>query len=297
MSAWSEPEVHAWSGRMSEVLKKELPSLPSDSLLALTRANAVVEKAISNIALKAYIPVIIKLHARGNVRDGDLCSCAPLGLFVLAYERVETKELGDALADIAQTCVQGDSHRLFALLLAHHRSEQGLPMVQEPKAIMTPIVDNEWAVAPRPAAREAGAVAQAMGVVVKVDSVVKQPFIAERKKETPAVCCAAKKSTVPATSVIVEPTNIKPFVNTFRFVKTLPIPSKAGAVLTRAVPISVADVSMDTQQSVDCCPKQDYADPLPSTSKLIQPDTQASMEVPPPKTPMCMMKPPHFLCS
>ena len=118
---WIEPDVHAWSLRMREALQKEMPELVQQSIDAEARFPAVSQQLLSLYASSAQ--VINKIVGRRGMRDGDLCGTSPLGLLVIACERTDRNALGMMLQDIGQTCLQGDSHRLFSLILATHRSE------------------------------------------------------------------------------------------------------------------------------------------------------------------------------
>ena len=106
---------------MSQVMKEEMPTLPLESQeAAKNRADAVLKEARS-ILQGSLLTVIDKIERRRNVSDGDLCGSNPLGMFVLAWERCDRDSVMDCLTDVGMTCVQGDTHRLFSLILAHHR--------------------------------------------------------------------------------------------------------------------------------------------------------------------------------
>lgn len=121
--AWVEADVHAWSGRMREALQKEMPELVLQSVEAENRFDFIHKDVIETYP--TLVNVIAKIIRRFGIRDNDLCGVSPLGLLVIAWERVDKKALGLMLADIGQTCLQGDSHRLFSLILAHQRSLNG----------------------------------------------------------------------------------------------------------------------------------------------------------------------------
>jgi hypothetical protein len=120
---WVEPDVHAWSARMAVVLRETCPQLATESVEAAKRhAEAIAEaKAVLPQRLHA---VLDKLVARKDMIDGDLCGVSALGLFVLAWnerDRSSNLAIADVLEDIGSTCLQGDTHRLFALLVALRR--------------------------------------------------------------------------------------------------------------------------------------------------------------------------------
>lgn len=120
--AWVEPDVHAWSARMREALIKEMPELVAQSVKAEERYPQ-----LSNEILARYpqcAPVVHKIAGRRGMRDNDLCGVCPLGLLVVAWECADRQALEMMLHDIGQTCLQGDTFRLFSLILAMHRSRQ-----------------------------------------------------------------------------------------------------------------------------------------------------------------------------
>lgn len=126
MAAWVNPDVHAWSATMQRIMSAEFPTLAAQSVEAEARADTVVTAAKQTLP-PAVHSVIDKIVKRRGIRDRDLCGCSPLGLFVLAYEKVQDKKaLSDMLADIAHTCVQGDTHRLFSLIYAIHHSSMDI---------------------------------------------------------------------------------------------------------------------------------------------------------------------------
>jgi hypothetical protein len=120
---WKEADVHAWSSRMSEVIKGEWSNLPEETKAAEVRAVTILREANEKMPPQAK-QALMKIASRLGATDGDLCGCCPGGLFVLCWENpLVTKEaLADCLADVAGTCLQGETHRLFSLLLAAKRS-------------------------------------------------------------------------------------------------------------------------------------------------------------------------------
>lgn len=120
--AWVEADVHAWSGRMREALQKEMPELVQQSVDAEARFPAARQQMFAYYT--HHLQVLNKIVSRGGMRDNDLCGASPLGLLVLAWERVDRDALGLMLADIGLTCLQGDTHRIFSLILANHRSKK-----------------------------------------------------------------------------------------------------------------------------------------------------------------------------
>lgn len=109
---------------MSEQLRASCPGLPAESVAALTGWERAVSEAKAQLP-PGVAPVIDKLVSRKDQRDGDLCEVAPLGLFVLLWDSRDKNNnviITDVLTDIGGTCLQGDTHRLFALLLAIRRN-------------------------------------------------------------------------------------------------------------------------------------------------------------------------------
>jgi hypothetical protein len=123
---WQDPDVHGWTARMREILSREwseLPKLCADA--ECRRGGDIVATSKSRISTALH-HVLDKLQQRKGVKDDQLCAVTPMGLFVLAAENsdITTSQLEDCLTDMGNTCLQGDTHRLFSLLLAHRRSKQ-----------------------------------------------------------------------------------------------------------------------------------------------------------------------------
>ena len=120
---WKDGDVHSWSAAMSEILRREYPGLAgrSDPLSPETLAE-----------MKAAVPpgvhhVLDKIKQREAMHDRDLCGVTPAGMLLSVWEQVKggrgtPEALGDMLADIGGTCLQGDTHRLFSLYIANERS-------------------------------------------------------------------------------------------------------------------------------------------------------------------------------
>lgn len=69
-----------------------------------------------------------KMTRRKGVVDNDLCGVMPAGLLVLVWEdKIKPNGAYDhflaTLKDMGTTCVQGDSHRLFATYVAFSRPQ------------------------------------------------------------------------------------------------------------------------------------------------------------------------------
>jgi hypothetical protein len=112
---WVNANVHSWSKQMSAVLFEEMPQLVQEAAEAVSRADPG--------AMKRVLPpnvwhVIDKITSRRGQVDCDLCQINPLGLLQIAWEETckdpdSYRSLADVLTDIGDTCLQGDTHRLF----------------------------------------------------------------------------------------------------------------------------------------------------------------------------------------
>lgn len=123
---------------MSEVLRAEWPSLPEDSQDAQARWGTLHDELLARLG-PAAAAAAAKIRSRAGARDGDLCGVAPMGLLALACEWAagsgessRLSALDDCLADVGQTCLQGDTHRIFSLLLAARRDCIGAQVPPSP---------------------------------------------------------------------------------------------------------------------------------------------------------------------
>ena len=116
---------------MTAVIRDEWPDLPE-----LTRAAAAAGAASSDSdalfrALRARLPersrsVVDKISSRRGQSDPELAGVDPFGMLIVAWSTMRDPDVQafcDALDDIGGTCLQGDTHRLFALALALKRSQ------------------------------------------------------------------------------------------------------------------------------------------------------------------------------
>jgi hypothetical protein len=122
---WAEPNVHAWSGKMSALLHSEYPTLPAQTLAARPRFDETrAAMAATGQLAPTLEPVLSKLAQRRDMLDQDLGGVSGAGLLVLVWDLADhdMATLNDTLQDIGQTCLQGDTHRLFALWVALTRA-------------------------------------------------------------------------------------------------------------------------------------------------------------------------------
>lgn len=123
-SEWVDSDVHSWSARMSETMSSEMPGLVAEAASALCRFNP---EAIKRFAGPASYAVVDKVASRSRMSDRDLCGANPAGLLQLLWEACavtnDREAMAATLADVGSTCLQGDTHRIFAHLLAIRRSQ------------------------------------------------------------------------------------------------------------------------------------------------------------------------------
>jgi len=131
-AAWKQPDVHSWSPAMRELVKAEFPRLRDQSRTYLERFDESVAEIREHYNNNPPVGrVLDKLVMRKKAIDVDLFGVVPAGLLALVWTEyvlvIDEKEcydlFRDTLLDMAQTCVQGDSHRLFTILVALHRAE------------------------------------------------------------------------------------------------------------------------------------------------------------------------------
>jgi len=124
---WKTPDVHYWSRDMMGLVSSEYPSLPAET----SALDARFDNAASEIA--AMYPdvkhVLDKMTRRRACIDHDLGGVKPTGLLAKVWfgyvRRINAPEcyalFRDTMMDMGGTCVQGDTHRLFTILVALHR--------------------------------------------------------------------------------------------------------------------------------------------------------------------------------
>ena len=127
MANWQNPDVHAHTAEMKSLLMQEFPHLPQLTLLY----TSSFDRSVCDIKMiykneKEVMACLEKMMKRKDVIDNDLCGVRPAGLLSLVWED-KIKPNGayahflSTLKDMGTTCVQGDSHRLFATYVAFSR--------------------------------------------------------------------------------------------------------------------------------------------------------------------------------
>jgi len=116
-------DVHAWSGTMKQLVVEKYSLLPS----ATTALRSKFDDTAAEINAKFphLASVVAKIKLRSACVDNDIGGLYGAGLLVLVWQRVRSinepetyKHFEDTMMDIGQTCLQGDTHRLFATYIA-----------------------------------------------------------------------------------------------------------------------------------------------------------------------------------
>jgi hypothetical protein len=150
VAAWYIPDVHSWTGIIRMTVRDEMPELPEATRQRMEQDNPrqVFEQAMfvfwdrvrSWPNAMAVKNVLTKFEERVLVVDPELDNMSPSGLLIITFDMVQTIEpifdkdhepnkdgawraLFDTLLETAGTCVQGDTHRLFALFVALYREQ------------------------------------------------------------------------------------------------------------------------------------------------------------------------------
>jgi hypothetical protein len=125
---WKEADVHCWSTRMSQVATDAMPGLAAESRTAALRCDPAA--IVSRLTLLSAKRAVDKIFHRRTLGDSDLCGTNPLGMLQLIWEEIDICDASDVsaleelLVDVGQTCLQGDTHRIFSHLLAIRRSRE-----------------------------------------------------------------------------------------------------------------------------------------------------------------------------
>jgi len=134
--AWQNPDVHARTPELAQLVKTKYPKLKAESEHALSLFDKAYDFAVSLFDDKQVLSVLDKLKKRKEIRDKDLCGIPAAGLFTLCWARAIEINKPDPkcrenvkilfryhLLDIGHHCVQGDTHRLFLLYIALHEPD------------------------------------------------------------------------------------------------------------------------------------------------------------------------------
>lgn len=127
MAQWQNPDVHARTAEMRTQLQREFRDLPDLTRLyssSFDRASKEIREMYRGNAL--VTACLDKMARRRDAVDNDLCGVVPAGLLSLVWEdKIKPNGAYDhflgTLEDMGTTCVQGDSHRLFATHVAFSR--------------------------------------------------------------------------------------------------------------------------------------------------------------------------------
>lgn len=131
---WLNPDVHARTPEMRAQLLAEFPELPT---LTQNRANVPgeIERVMNEIRVRDMPPEALacldKIYRRRGAIDKDLAGVSVAGLLCVVWSDCVHPKIGagslslftNTLVDMGLTCVQGDSHRLFAAYAAYKRDE------------------------------------------------------------------------------------------------------------------------------------------------------------------------------
>ena len=117
-------DVHAWSRTLQETLQQFYPTLPSDCAGYFSRWDTVMEQMKLRYSPSEFSEmrgVLEKVKSRKDLHDRDLAELSPANLFcylwVQTIYRVDDRDtyrhFYETVKDMGNTCLQGDTHRLF----------------------------------------------------------------------------------------------------------------------------------------------------------------------------------------
>jgi hypothetical protein len=127
-------DVHAWSAPMRELIKSDYEGLPDTCTAYASYFDESKTEIIEYYKNDAVVNGVLgKMASRKNVIDADLCGISPAGLLSLVWIEYVKKNknpefymlFSQTLYDMGLHCVQGDTHRLFSILVAMDRSSVG----------------------------------------------------------------------------------------------------------------------------------------------------------------------------
>lgn len=133
MAVWKQPDVHQWSEAMRKQLQEEFPGLPEETAKREIHFDEACAEILSLYRDDPEVKsVLAKIRSRKGVRDQHLCGVLPAGLLAIVWADqvtlINEPELYEhfrlTLIDIGGTCLQGDTHRLFATYVALSRDIQ-----------------------------------------------------------------------------------------------------------------------------------------------------------------------------
>lgn len=128
--AWMDPDVHSWSQRMRDLIQAEFPHFKEQCLAFYHHFDVAVQEAKQQYAgAPGALSVLEKLVTRKRSMDADLAGVSLAGLFAMIWFKY-VKEINDVdcyallrdtLIDMGTTCLQGDTHRLFSIMVSLDR--------------------------------------------------------------------------------------------------------------------------------------------------------------------------------
>ena len=108
---------------MKKLVLEQYPGLPADTNSARSQFKAVTTDI--NARLPQLAPIVAKIATRFDIADSDIGGLYEAGLLVIVWNQVSAfneaetyKHFSDTMLDIGNTCVQGDTHRLFETYVA-----------------------------------------------------------------------------------------------------------------------------------------------------------------------------------
>jgi hypothetical protein len=129
---WYIPDVHAWTPEMKRIMTEEYPNLIDISKqYAIKFDDACLDIMSIFGGADPLIPVVLnKMSGRRTCVDKYLGGVVPAGLFAYVWfeyvRKIHETEcyilFKNTLMDMGQTCIQGDTHRLFTILVALDRA-------------------------------------------------------------------------------------------------------------------------------------------------------------------------------
>lgn len=130
---WLNPDVHARTPEMRAQLLSEFPELPklcADRAAVPSEIVRVLNEIRGREMPSEALACLDKIYARRGAIDNDLCSISVAGLLCVVWSDCVVPRIDSTLnlfvgtlCDMGTTCVQGDSHRLFAAYVAFKRDE------------------------------------------------------------------------------------------------------------------------------------------------------------------------------
>lgn len=126
-------DVHFWTPAMRAVLKEEFPNLPMQTRAYFPKFDSTVAEIQAQYPNDPQVAgLLAKMKKRKNEIDKDLFDAVPAGMLAFVWieyiKETDLKEcytfFHDTLVDMGSTCIQGDTHRLFSVLVALQRADQ-----------------------------------------------------------------------------------------------------------------------------------------------------------------------------